>query len=219
MNSSLNRNILPISLHGDIQNVKNYSIKEAEQLLDFRYLPSLVYSTWKLEQHIMKTYSKAKRRYQIISNSLWLGKFHEKDIENMAIPKIAICWRSAQIGYGVFATENIPAWSFIGEYTGILRKRQSLWLDENDYCFRYPIPKWSWQYLTIDSGKQGNFTRFINHGDQPNTEAISIFYNNTVKIIIRSIQPIKKHEQITYDYGPLYWKHRKKQEEFVPIED
>lgn len=218
MNFFNEKNSIAISLHGDIRNLKYYSIKEAEQLLDFKYLSYLIYSNWKIEQYVAKTYSKAKRRYQILPNSLWLGKFHEKDIENMIIPKIAICWVNSQIGYGVFAIQDIPAWSFLGEYTGILRKRRSIWLDENDYCFRYPIPKRSWKYLTIDSGKQGNFTRFINHSDLPNAEAISIFYNNSIRIIIRSTQLIKKHEQITYDYGPLYWKHRKKQEEFIPIE-
>ena len=219
MNSFNKKNSLAISLHGDIQNIKYYSIKEVEQLLDFKYLSYLVYSNWKIEQYVSKVYSKAKKQYRILPNSLWLGKLHEKDIENMTIPKIAICWVNSQIGYGIFATQNIPAWSFIGEYTGVLRKRRSIWLDENDYCFRYPTPKWTWRYLTIDSGQQGNFTRFINHSDLPNAEAISIFYNNSIRIIIRSIKLIEKHQQITYDYGPLYWKHRKKQEEFIPIEN
>ncbi|EPP34599.1 SET domain protein [Chlamydia ibidis] len=208
-----------ISLNGDWKKSIPYSIERAEKLLNFSFLPFLTFPDWKVEEKVRRLCRKAEKRCSITPLSKWLGQLHNNDLTSPPSPPITICWINSYIGYGVFARQHIPAWSYIGEYTGLLRHRQALWLDENDYCFRYPLPLLSWRYFTIDSGYQGNFTRFINHSDKPNVEAIGAFHDGLFHIIIRSIKTIEAGEELCYHYGPLYWKHRKKRDEFIPEEE
>lgn len=207
-----------LSLSGDWRNSVPYSMERASQLLHFTFLPALTFPHWQVEKTVRALCAKADKKHRISPLARWLGQLHKRDLLSPPMPPIAVCWINSYIGYGVFAREAIPAWTYIGEYTGILRRRQAIWMDENDYCFRYPIPFFSLRYFTIDSGQQGNFTRFINHSDNPNVEAIGAFQDGLFHIVIRTIRDIQPGEELCYHYGPLYWKHRKKREEFVPEE-
>ncbi|WP_213318046.1 SET domain-containing protein [Chlamydiifrater volucris] len=211
-------NFINLSLGGGPDQGTSYSIDRASQLLNFQFLPNLTFSDWEVEAAIKHLCKKAEKRHLVSLSSKWLGKFHKKELETPSFNSFVISWINSNIGYGVFALENIPAWSYIGEYTGILRKRKAVWMDENDYCFRYPLPLFTIKYFTIDSGTCGNFTRFINHSDNPNAEAIGVFHDGLFHVIIRTIRLVKKGEEICYHYGPLYWKHRKKRDEFIPRE-
>ncbi|ANG65953.1 SET domain-containing protein-lysine N-methyltransferase [Chlamydia gallinacea 08-1274/3] len=208
-----------ISLNHHWKESSPYTMQRACQLLNFQFLPYLTFKSWQVEAHVRKLCRKAQKKHSISPLAKWLGELHKRDLITPPMPPIAICWINAYIGYGVFARERIPAWTYIGEYTGILRYRQAIWLDENDYCFRYPLSPGFWKYFTIDSGSQGNFTRFINHSDQPNVEAIGVFQDGLFHIIIRTMQTIEAGEELCYHYGPLYWKHRRKRAEFIPEEE
>ncbi|SPN73990.1 Predicted restriction endonuclease,SET domain [Chlamydia serpentis] len=208
-----------LSLNSNWLDSQPYSLERASQLLRFRLLTSLVFFDWRVEQQILNFCHKAEKRHLISPLAKWLGKLHKQDLIKPPTPPVSICWINSYIGYGVFAYDDIPPWTYIGEYTGVLRRRQAIWMDENDYCFRYPMPLFSWKYFTIDSGSRGNITRFINHSDQPNAEAVGIFNNGLFHVIIRTITRIHAGQEICYHYGPLYWKHRKKREEFIPEED
>ncbi|WP_213358310.1 SET domain-containing protein [Chlamydiifrater phoenicopteri] len=207
-----------VSFGGGPDNGSSYPVGRAAELLNFQFLSELTFSDWKVESAVRQLCKKAERKHLVSLSSKWLGKFHKKELEFPSFNSFVISWIDSYIGYGVFASKNIPAWSYIGEYTGILRRRKAVWMDENDYCFRYPLPLFTIKYFTIDSGNHGNFTRFINHSDNPNAEAIGVFHDGLFHVIIRSIKPIKAGEEICYHYGPLYWKHRKKRIEFVPRE-
>ena len=206
-----------LSLSGN-QDYKLYSISRASELLNFTFLPELRFLNWHVESRIRVLCEKAEKRGLISPLARCLGQLHKHSISHPVVSPIAIRWINAYIGYGVFAKEPIPSWTYLGEYTGILRPRQAIWMEENDYCFRYPLPLYTLRYFTIDSGSCGCFTRFINHSDQPNCEAIAMFHEGIFRVIIRSIRPIIAGEEICYHYGPLYWKHRKKREEFTPLE-
>ncbi|AAD19016.1 SET domain-containing protein [Chlamydia pneumoniae] len=208
-----------ISLNNDWRDSQPYSLDRASELLHFRFLPSLVFSNWKVEQQIETLCHKSEKRRLISPLAKWLGKLHKQDLLCPPAPPVSVCWINAHVGYGVFARDEIAPWTYIGEYTGILRHRQAIWMDENDYCFRYPMPLFTLRYFTIDSGKQGNVTRFINHSEQPNAEAIGVFSEGLFHVIIRTVAPIYAGQEICYHYGPLYWKHRKKREEFIPEEE
>ncbi|WP_100934249.1 SET domain-containing protein [Candidatus Chlamydia corallus] len=207
-----------LSLNSNWQDSQPYSLERASELLRFRFLPSLVFSDWRVEQQIISFCRKAKKRRLISPLAKWLGKLHKQDLLRPPTLPVSVCWINSHIGYGVFAHDEIAPWTYIGEYTGILRRRQAIWMDENDYCFRYPMPLFTLRYFTIDSGNQGNITRFINHSDQPNAEAVGIFNDGLFHVIIRTIAPIHAGQEICYHYGPLYWKQRKKREEFIPEE-
>lgn len=210
-------NCIHLSLEPALATLKSYSIERASHLLQFRFAHHLEFADWRLERTVRQLCARANRKGHVDTLSQWLGTLHQKDLHTPTIsPHLAISWINASVGYGVFALSPIPAWSFLGEYTGILRPRQHIWLDENDYCFRYPIQKHWLRYFTIDSLACGNITRFINHSDHPNAEAIGVFYDGLFHIIIRSIRDIQPQEEICYHYGPMYWRHRRKRPELLP---
>lgn len=219
MTASYTQDTLYLALHGGIKSATPCSLAKVEKLLQFSFLPRLQFQNSRVEKRIRQLCHREEKRHSVSSLAKWLGQLHKQQLQIPDIPPVAICWIDAFVGYGVFAREFIPAWSYIGEYTGILRRRQAFWLDENDYCFRYPVPHYAWRYFTIDSGRQGNITRFINHSDNPNLEAIGAFEGGLFHIIIRAIKDILPGEELCYHYGPLYWKHRQKKEEFIPQEE
>ncbi|HEY2810364.1 MAG TPA: SET domain-containing protein-lysine N-methyltransferase [Rhabdochlamydiaceae bacterium] len=129
------------------------------------------------------------------------------------VPDVTIAWVDAAIGYGVWANDDIPPFTFVGEYTGSLR-RPYLFKDlSNYYCFNYYITMSYWErnirqpYL-IDAQRSGNFTRYINHSYKPNLETASIYYQGMLHIVFYAKELIRKGAQLCYDYGPIYWEKR-----------
>lgn len=209
---------LHISFNQSWQTSRPYPLNRTHELLNFHYLPILTFQHWQVEKQVRTLCSDLEKKNRIPQSAQWFGQLHKQKILTPQIPSIAICWLNASIGYGVFATQNIPAWSFVGEYTGILRRRKILFSSINDYCFRYPVTIWPFKYFTIDSEKHGNFTRFINHSDQPNVESLGVFCDGLYRVIVRTTRTISQGEELCYHYGPLYWKHRQKRDEFIPEE-
>jgi uncharacterized protein len=188
-----------------------YEIKRFEELFQIRYLPQLEFVDWRCEQWIRKACQKAHKKGKIGQLALWLGKLHAKELEKGEVGEITIRWIHETIGYGVFANCPFKKWEFLGEYTGIVRPRRRLFPDVNDYCFMYPTEWLSWKAFTIDSQSHGNFTRFINHSDQPNCESIAVYHDGIFHILFRTTRAVAEGEELTYDYGSIYWLRRKKQ--------
>ena len=76
-------------------------------------------------------------------------------------------------GFGVFAAQDLPTKTFIGEYTGILKKRSNFKDRDNDYRFDYQIDADKRGPYVLDGERGGNHTRFINHSTDPNIESYS----------------------------------------------
>ncbi|MFZ0565891.1 MAG: SET domain-containing protein, partial [Chlamydiales bacterium] len=186
------------------------SIQRFEELFEIQYFPHLEFADWKVEQWIRKRCARAYKKGKMGQLNLWLGQLHAKEIEAANIPDITIRWIGEKIGYGLFTNCPIKKWDYIGEYTGLLRRRNLFSPNVNDYCFMYPREWIAFKAYTIDSERQGNYTRFINHSDDPNVESVSVFYAGYFRIILRAIRPIAAHEELTYDYGDIYWRRRKK---------
>lgn len=189
---------------------KEVSITRFEELFGIRYLPFLECENWEVERHLKKKCARAHKKHKIGHLALWLGKLHSKQLSEGKTASLTIRWIHEKIGYGAFTEKMLPKWSFIGEYTGILRARSLLFPDLNDYCFMYPKEWLSLKAFTIDSEKQGNLTRFINHSDSPNCESLSIFHEGLFHVIFRTTKEVPADTELTYDYGNLYWKKRKK---------
>ena len=115
---------------------------------------------------------------------------------------------SGRIGYGVFAEETLPPDTFLGEYTGSVKQRPWLELERNDYTFRYPTSRWFHPIYIIDAQKGGNITRFLNHHKDPNTEAVGVLTGPIMRILFRTTRQVRVGEQLTFDYGPLFWRNR-----------
>jgi len=196
---------------------RSYSVKRFEELFGIRYFPHLEFADWQVEHWVRKKCKRAYEKGRIGQLALWLGKLHGRQIEEAAIPDLAIRWIDEKIGYGAFTTRSFKKWEYIGEYTGVLRKRQLLFPNINDYCFMYPREWISLTPLTIDSDAQGSLTRFINHSDYPNCESVAVFHDGIYHIIFRTTQEIPAYTELKYDYGDIYWRRRRKLAE-EPIE-
>lgn len=190
---------------------KEVSEERFNDLLGVRYFPQLECADWTVEQWIRHRCTQAEKKGKIGKLAQWLGKLHAKAIDQGSVPDVTIRWIHEKIGYGLFADRAFAKWEFIGEYTGILRRRALFFPDINDYCFMYPREWISMRAYTIDSEKQGNYTRYINHSDTPNMESVSVYHGGMFHIIFRTIQEIPAGTELTYDYGDIYWRGRRKQ--------
>jgi uncharacterized protein len=190
--------------------IREFEIKRFENLFQIRYLPQLEFIDWRCERWIRRACQKANKKGKIGELALWLGKLHGKEIESGEMSGLTIRWIHDSIGYGIFTSRPFKKWEFVGEYTGIVRPRRRIFPDVNDYCFVYPTEWLAWKAFTIDSQEQGNFTRFINHKDEPNCESIAVYHEETFHIIFRTTCDVPAGEELTYDYGSIYWLRRNK---------
>ena len=55
--------------------------------------------------------------------------------------------------------------------------------------------------ISIDSRVYGNFLRFVNHDDDPNTKSIAVPYKNRWHRVYVAIKNIKVGEEVTVSYG------------------
>lgn len=131
-------------------------------------------------------------------------------METSAVIDVSIRWICPDMGYGVFTNGFLKKWQFVGEYTGVVRRRRLIFPNLNDYCFMYPREWISPKLFTIDSEREGNFTRFINHSDTPNLESVAVFKGGVFHIVFRTTEDILPGKELVYDYGPVYWRKRKK---------
>ncbi len=209
---------LKIALKAD-EEPKEYPIKRFEELFGVTYLKALTFENWEVESWVRKKCLRADKRGKIGELARWLGTYHAKELAQGDIPDVAIRWMHEKIGYGLFTTKPFKKWQYIGEYTGILRRRSFLFPDINDYCFMYPSQWIPTRSFTIDSKKHGNYTRFINHKDEPNCESVSVYHDGVFHILFRTIKDIPAGVELTYDYGGSYWERRKKLKDKEPLEN
>ena len=190
--------------------IRTYGRKRLGEIFQFRYTEQLEFENYKVEQWIRKKCKWAYKRGYIEKVKVWLGTLHQKQLAHDIVPDVMIKWINRDIGYGVFANETLKQWDYVGEYAGLLRRRNLFYRNINDYCFMYPREWLTLKAYTIDSKLQGNMTRFINHSDTPNLEAISVLFDGVFRIMFRAIRTIKPGEELTYDYGYFYWQNRRK---------
>lgn len=151
--------------------------------------------------------AKILQKESIKRKNLWIDSLYGNYFLSQRFAKTYVKWVSSLIGYGLFAKEDIPQYSLIGEYTGIVRKRAKRKDEKNDYIFGYVIANKETPYV-IDASKEGNHTRFINHSDDPNLHSSWLIHKGLCHIILVTNSYIPKNTQITLDYGPYYWRKR-----------
>ncbi|MEM8868211.1 MAG: SET domain-containing protein-lysine N-methyltransferase [Verrucomicrobiota bacterium] len=104
-------------------------------------------------------------------------------------------------GRGLFSKVRIQPENTIGYYTGEI-------IDEKE--FYNPDRPWSayvlWvcrTHIIVGDGPKANYTRYINHSDEPNVFLIVSSRWKTARFeAIRTIEP---GEEIFFDYGDDYW--------------
>lgn len=184
-----------------------------------RYIPMV-----EVEPKWLKSYESAwKRRKKKIrhSTSKTLRKRFDgllKRVERLGddLPycnRIEIRFINREMGFGVFAKENIPPYALLNCYAGIM-KPDRLIKASNHSTFAF----YQFKPFSIDAEKAGNWCRFMNHASEKNPKTNVVAWEHYSKwgpriFFTASHRGIKKGDQLLYSYGEFYWKER----EFLEI--
>lgn len=182
--------------------------KNCLQQLGFTWLHQLQFASSKIFLHCFQKTCVAIKKNKLSRQEIWLGSRFQRDVLEGAIPHVFIKWINSNIGYGLFATQDLPKESYIGHYSGMVRKHAFSLDYGNNYVFEYTTRSWTSPYV-IDAKTKGNHTRFINHSDQnPNVFVVTTSINGVMHTLIVSKRKIYKGEQLLQDYGAFFWRHR-----------
>lgn len=202
------RDCFPITIFRNLDQKKHQlSLEEFESKLEIEYIQTLEFEHPDYLKWAVKKSQKRLKRNRYRKMNRWILALHKKAILSPRHDHIYVRYIDPSIGYGVFANRDIPALTYIGEYTGVVTLRKKKRTRLNDYVFGYMTgPKDS--PFIIDAQKRGNFTRFINHSDDPNLSSRWVVIKGVTHIIFFSNQFIPDGRQLTYDYGKYYWRSR-----------
>ncbi len=190
---------------------KLYTIPELETRIQFQYLSTNGFESSQDQEDILKRGLAELEHNAIRAESLELGNKLKPIIESGYIPEVSIHWINESVGHGLFLEEDLECGSYVGEYTGIVRKNdlRRYFTPLNNYLYEYPVPDSIGRSFVIDA-TQGNLTRFINHSEKPNLKPIHVFYDGYFHLIFLTLCPIQKGTQLCYQYGQTYWHIREK---------
>jgi uncharacterized protein len=182
-----------------------YTIPELESKIRFKYLPSITFETLDMKEAIRNRGLAKLKNKEVTPQSQKLGKKLTPLIESSYIPKVSIRWVHDRVGYGLFAEEELSKGAYAGEYTGIVRENNRRYSEAlNNYCYEYPVPDDIGRNFVTDA-TDGHLTRFINHSPHPNLQPFHVFYDGFYHLIFLSRFKIEKGEQLSFDYGHVYW--------------
>lgn len=203
----------PKSIKVEFQNDKEshlVSIQTLEKRIGFTYRSFLTFQSYEDLKLVISNCPYFFRLQALFGkNDLWEEYYLNRVLEGFT-EHATIKWIDDQIGYGVFADRMIPKNGFIGEYTGIVKELNVHDLNTNGYCLQYPKKFKSSHYFIVDAKENGNFTRFINHHDQPNLQPLWIYNKKLLHLVFIANQDIEKGEELTFNYGKDYWLNRQK---------
>lgn len=176
------------------------------ELDQFEYLPHPIFETRQVLDQVLTYVAKAKEEDRISPEKIWMGIYFDKELRKGIHPPISIQFINSEVGYGVVADKKISPCTYVGEYTGIVKERTPRQLKEKRHCLRYSI--WEGKKnFTLDAEEKGNFTRFINHSSKPNLGLQSVYWRGIPRMIFVALKEIKEGAQLTFDYGPIFWKN------------
>eukprot|EP01031_Cornospumella_fuschlensis_P040631 gene40631-49538_t len=111
------------------------------------------------------------------------------------------------VGYGLFADEDLEAGECLGEYTGVVSSHTSFdAVNMQAYCCQYSSCAGD---TYINALEYGNIIRFINHSNSPNAELRSMDIDLVPHVICFTKERIRKDEQIFISYGASYWQNKR----------
>jgi hypothetical protein len=203
----------PIEIKVQLKNQKSPSLLssvEFEDLFKVIYRPFLTFSSYQLLKEIIRNCPYLLRFEWLMTHLDEREAFYQTQLSIGAIADTFVKWINPVLGYGLFAAVDLPEKSFIGEYTGIVRRIDRAHPNLNAYCFHYPTRFWSLKYFVIDSLHEGNLLRFINHSDQANLQPLWLVNRGVLHLIFIANCAITKGTELTFNYGGDYWIRRKK---------
>lgn len=209
-------------INRDDASLMRYPLDQLQLILNFEYLPHLEFKDVNFLNTVAKWSKHYANKHLTSTKERWRQAYYAKELLSGYHPNIYIKWVNSNVGYGIFANEDIPKDTFIGEYTGEIQLVTQTYFTNNDYLWQYtpslaphvPIIKDCFA-TSINAKYKGNHTRFINHSDQNNLDSYYIFSEGLLRVCFLSIKDIPKDTQMTYDYGSTYWRNRKKKREIL----
>lgn len=189
--------------------IKSWNQNQFEEYFGISYASHLRFKTHKELKNVISSCPWILRKSKWGAEHRLLAQKYSAELATGSVANVSIRWIDENFGYGLFAEEDLEPNAFIGEYTGQVRTLSRWRPDSNAYCIQYPTRFLSWNYYIIDAFKDGNEMRFLNHSDEPNLQLACLVDRGLSHLVFFSNQKIFKGEQLTFDYGPDYWKHRK----------
>lgn len=180
-----------------------YSLKDLETELRFTYLPQLDVLDLEEKEKILSLGLHDFKENQISPVVLENGIKYKTLIESAYIPKVSVRFVSDEVGFGLFAEEDLQEESYVGEYVGLIRKNND-YGQFNHYLYSYPVLDSILRNYVIDASK-GNLIRFVNHSFEPNLKPSYAYFSGFYHCILIAQKPILKGAQLTYNYGKKYW--------------
>ncbi|XP_064407988.1 histone-lysine N-methyltransferase EHMT2 isoform X2 [Latimeria chalumnae] len=117
-------------------------------------------------------------------------------------------YRTAKMGWGVRALQDIPQGTFICEYVGELISDAEADVREDD-SYLFDLDNKDGEVYCIDARYYGNISRFINHLCDPNIIPVRVFMLHQdlrfPRIAFFSSRDIKSGEELGFDYGDRFW--------------
>lgn len=189
------------------QRTCSLALSEFEQAAGITYLSHLEFASYEQLERIHHYLRRIERTFG--EENRWLSAFYRPQIESGEMGDLVVRWIDDRLGYGLFAGSVLAPHSYLGEYTGRVRAARFRERRSLEYGFEYPgRDRWGRRYI-VDAAEGGNEMRYINHGDEPNCEAVAVYCEGVVRIAIRALRRIERGEQLTLDYGERYWRHRR----------
>lgn len=187
-----------------------YSVEEFQKIFQVNYAPALQFQPPALCKKAMKNIPWLLKYTPFGLEHRELGSTYHEQLTTGQVANVAIEWIDDVMGYGLFAGEDLPPYTYIGEYTGVVRQVTRSAPDLNGYCIHYPTKFFSYNYLLIDAQTAGNETRFVNHSDDPNLKPMCVIDEGMQHIVLFTMKSVACGEQLTFHYGSDYWKRRSK---------
>ena len=115
-------------------------------------------------------------------------------------------------GFGVFAGETLARNTWVGRYVGDLVTDEDI-----RQCYGvagsrdYVAPDYIFRLrdeLSLDAQNSTHFSRFINHAEFSNLDVEVDEEELTIDFYVSSWGDIASGDELTFDYGPAYWRFR-----------
>lgn len=110
-------------------------------------------------------------------------------------------------GLGLHAAAALPAWSFVGEYTGLVHEEDpSAKNMEDSYRIWYPAVA-EVRQISVTARHGGSLMRFANHSVSHANMRIVILDGDDgwFHLLLVTCKEVSKGQQLLFNYGPQYW--------------
>lgn len=150
------------------------------------------------------------------------GAEYQNKCENMTLQRQRYAYleiKRGAFGLGAFAKREMKPETKIGEYVGeIIYLNFDGAQDLNKLIHNHTGVNYVFEanasdsLRTIDAGRLGNETRYLNHSKKPNCYTRLKLVNGEYRLLLITDKKVKKNQELFLDYGKAYWKEEPDEE-------